>query len=80
METSRLFKCLNAMPKGALHHIHTTAAVPISAYMDLTKDDRTYFNFREGMFEVYPKTSDEIKSTFEGASMGFDDLTGPIRK
>jgi len=38
MENCRLFKALNAMPKGAIHHIHTTAANPILAYLSLTKE------------------------------------------
>jgi hypothetical protein len=33
MESSKLFKMLNCMPKGAIHHIHTTAANPIDAYL-----------------------------------------------
>ena len=54
METSELFKALNAMPKGAIHHIHTTAANPIDAYLKLTYDERTYFSQRENLFKVYP--------------------------
>lgn len=44
MESSGLFKMLNKMPKGAIHHIHTTAANPIDAYLRLTYDDRTYYS------------------------------------
>jgi hypothetical protein len=58
METSKLFKMLNQMPKGAIHHIHTTAANPIDAYLKLTYDDRTYYNQREDLFKVYPKHKD----------------------
>ena len=43
------------MPKGAIHHIHTTAANPIDAYLGLTYDDRVYFSEREELFKVYPK-------------------------
>lgn len=50
-----LYKVLNAMPKGAIHHLHTTAANPIEAYLKLTYDDRVYYNAREGLFKVYPK-------------------------
>lgn len=55
MESSDLFKVLNRMPKGAIHHIHTTAANPIDAYLKLTYDDRVYYNNREKLFKVYPK-------------------------
>jgi len=44
MESSKLFKMLNCMPKGAIHHIDTTAANPIDAYLKLTYDDRTYYS------------------------------------
>ena len=44
MESSQLFKALNAMPKGAIHHIHKTAANPIDAYLKFTYDDRVYYN------------------------------------
>ena len=54
MESSKLFKMLNTMPKGAIHHIHTTAANPIDAYLKLTYDDRTYYSQREDLFKVYP--------------------------
>lgn len=55
MENNALFKMLNTMPKGALHHIHTTAANTIDSYVELTYDDRVYFNARDGLFKVYPK-------------------------
>jgi len=55
MENSRLFAALNTMPKGAIHHIHTTAANPIDAYLKLTYDDRVYYSMREALFKVYPK-------------------------
>ena len=55
MENSKLFKVLNAMPKGALHHIHKTAANPIDAYLKFTYDDRVYYNGRDRIFKVYPR-------------------------
>jgi len=55
METSKLFKLLNAMPKGGIHHIHTTAAIPIEAYLQATYDDRVYYSERDQLFKVYPK-------------------------
>jgi hypothetical protein len=47
METCELFKILNCMPKGAIHHIHTTAANPIDAYLKVTYDERVYYSERE---------------------------------
>ena len=58
LEKSALFKALNVMPKGAIHHIHTSAANPISAYLKLTYDDKTYFSQRDSLFKVYPKHQD----------------------
>lgn len=55
MENCQLFKALDAMPKGAIHHVHTTAANPIDAYLKLTYDDRVYFNDRDRLFKVFPK-------------------------
>lgn len=55
MEGSELFSVLNKMPKCAIHHVHTTAANPIEAYLQLTYDDRVYYNKRENLFKVYPK-------------------------
>ena len=55
MHGTKVFKVLDAMPKGAIHHIHTTAANPIDAYLKLTYDDRVYFNLRDRLFKVFPK-------------------------
>ena len=55
MESCKLFKILDRMPKGAIHHIHTTAANPIDAYLELTNDDKVYYSKRENLFKVYPK-------------------------
>lgn len=41
------------MPKGALHHVHTTAAPHVDVYIELTKDPVTYYNEREGIFKVF---------------------------
>lgn len=55
METCKLFKLLNSMPKGGIHHIHTTAAIPIDAYLQATYDERVYYSERDQLFKVYPK-------------------------
>ena len=44
LQESKLFKLLNTMPKGAIHHIHETAINPIETYIELTYDDRVYFS------------------------------------
>ena len=42
------------MPKGGLHHIHTTAAPSADFYVKLTYNDFVYFNEREKLFKVAP--------------------------
>ena len=42
------------MPKGGLHHIHTTAAPAVDFYIQLTYNDSVYFNEREKLFKVAP--------------------------
>ena len=54
-ESSKIFEVLNKMPKGAIHHIHTSAANPVQSYVKLTYDDRVYYNNRDKLFKVYPK-------------------------
>jgi hypothetical protein len=44
------------MPKGGLHHLHTTAAPSADFYVSLTYHDFVYFNEREGLFKVAPVT------------------------
>jgi hypothetical protein len=58
MESSKLYKALNSMPKGAIHHLHTTAANPVDAYVKLTYDDRVYYSAKERLFKVYPLHED----------------------
>ena len=54
VEGSKLYDVLDKMPKGALHHIHTSAAPPVETYVKLTYDPIVYFNEREGLFKVFP--------------------------
>ena len=42
------------MPKGSLHHVHTSAAPHVDTYIKLTYDDATHYNEREGLFKVFP--------------------------
>ena len=51
---SQLYKVLDQMPKGALHHVHTSAAPHVDVYIELTYDPVTYYNEREGLFKVFP--------------------------
>lgn len=55
VESSKLYDILDKMPKGALHHIHTSAAPPVDTYVKLTYDPIVYFNEREGLFKVFPQ-------------------------
>mmetsp|Transcript_22996 Transcript_22996/g.17437 ORF Transcript_22996/g.17437 Transcript_22996/m.17437 type:complete len:176 (-) Transcript_22996:2058-2585(-) len=59
MLQTKLYKVLDAMPKGGLHHIHTTAAPSADFYVKLTYHDFVYFNEREQLFKVAPKGLDE---------------------
>jgi len=43
------------MPKGAIHHIHTSAAPPVDVYLSLTYDPIVYYSEREKIFRIYPK-------------------------
>ncbi len=52
---SKLYEMLNEMPKGALHHLHTTASPSGDFYMKLTYNDSVYYNEREQLFKVAPK-------------------------
>jgi adenosine deaminase CECR1 len=56
VENSKLFEVLDKMPKGAIHHIHTSAAPPIEVYMSLTYDPMVFYNEREKLFKIFPKT------------------------
>jgi hypothetical protein len=58
MENCKLFKALDLMPKGGIHHIHTTAANSADSYMKLTYDERVYYSERFRLFKVYPKHLD----------------------
>jgi hypothetical protein len=54
MRNSKLYEILDMMPKGALHHLHTSAAPSVDAYIKLTYEDSVYFNEREKLFKVAP--------------------------
>lgn len=55
VETSQLMEILNKMPKGAIHHIHTSAAPPVQIYLSLTYNPIVYYNEKEKIFRIYPK-------------------------
>lgn len=55
VESSLLHKMMEKMPKGGLHHIHTTASFPIADYLKVTYDPVVYFNERDDMFKVFPE-------------------------
>ena len=54
VQDSGIFNAINDMPKCAIHHIHSTAAIPIEAFVDLTRDDIVYFNDRDKLLKCYP--------------------------
>ena len=53
VEESNLYTVLDKMPKGAVHHIHTSAAPPVDVYLELTRDPIVYYNEREKLFKVF---------------------------
>ena len=53
LESTQLYEVLSKMPKGGLHHVHTTAAPHVNVFLDLTYEPETYYNEREGLFKVY---------------------------
>ena len=59
MKNSTLYKIFDFMPKGGLHHLHTTAAPSVECYLKLTYNESVYFNEREKLFKVAPKGLDE---------------------
>lgn len=59
LKSSKLYDCLNHMPKTAVHHIHLTAAAPISFLVEkLCYYDFVYFNQKDQMFKVSKKGCD----------------------
>jgi adenosine deaminase CECR1 len=52
IEAHKLYQVLDSMPKGALHHIHTTASPHVEEYIKLTYDPVVAYNEREGLFKV----------------------------
>lgn len=53
LKSSALYECLNIMPKTVVHHIHLTAAAPISFLVEkLCYYDFVYFNQKDQMFKV----------------------------
>jgi len=55
VEKSKLHNLLLTMPKGAIHHIHTSAAPPADTYMELTREPSVYYNERDALLKVFPK-------------------------
>ena len=56
---SELYDCLKVMPKPAVHHIHLTAACPISFLVEkLCTFDHVYYSEKEKMFKVSKKGID----------------------
>ena len=64
VEDSKLFEILNKMPKGAIHHIHTTAGPPVDVYVEMTRDPMVFYNEREKLFKVFPKPKEQIEEGY----------------
>jgi uncharacterized Fe-S cluster-containing radical SAM superfamily protein len=47
------------MPKGAVHHLHLTAAAPIETLIKITYQDNMYYNDKKKLFKVGPKGLNE---------------------
>ena len=47
------------MPKGAIHHLHSSAAPNLDSYIKLTYYDCVYFNERDRLFKVATNGLDE---------------------
>ena len=58
VEKSKLYEIINKMPKGSIHHLHTSAAPPVEVYLKMTYDDMVYYNERDGIFRVFPIAED----------------------
>ena len=57
---SKLYECLNVMPKPAVHHIHLTAAAPISYLVSkMCTYDFVYYSEKDELFKVSKKGCDQ---------------------
>ena len=55
VEKSKLYEVLEKMPKGAIHHLHTTASPPLQTYLDfILNDPMCFYNDREKILKVFP--------------------------
>jgi hypothetical protein len=59
VRNSKVYEILEKMPKGALHHLHTSAAPSVDMYVKLTYEEYVYFNERERLFKVAPNGLEE---------------------
>jgi hypothetical protein len=64
LRNSKLYKIFDAMPKGGLHHVHTTAAPAVDLYVKLTYNNFVYFNEREKIFKVAPVRNSHLHFIF----------------
>lgn len=56
---TQLYQILSKMPKGGLHHVHTTAAPHVDVFIELTYEPETYYNEREGLFKVFVESTNK---------------------
>lgn len=81
---SDIYRALNIMPKGAIHHIHSTASIPIEAFIEITKEDFVYYNDRDKLLKCYPKQTNidpyYVKCNDLRNFMGADEFDNYLRR
>lgn len=86
VESSGIYNAINDMPKCAIHHIHSTAAIPSEAFLDLTRDDIVYFNDREKLLKCYPNPKKQaideyyVQCNQMRSFMGVEEFDNYLRK
>lgn len=84
IQQSDIYRVINSMPKGAIHHIHSTAAIPVEAFLDITREDFVYYNDREKLLKCYPKQTNidphYVKCNQLRDFMGADEFDNYLRQ
>jgi adenosine deaminase CECR1 len=52
LKKSKLYSCLDKMPKGGLHHLHTGSTPSAEFYVSLTYDQNCYYDLEKKIFKV----------------------------
>lgn len=59
VKESKLYQVIDAMPKMAVHHLHSTCMAPLSCLIKLTYYDCVYLNERVRSFKIIKRGSVE---------------------